>query len=50
MCVLIVTFSVVVGVISGLLEVGGGILIVPFMTYVLKYPTKSAAESSHLII
>jgi len=48
--VLIVVFSIAVGVISGLLGVGGGVLIVPFMTYVLKYPTKSAAGSSHLII
>ena len=48
--VLIVIFSLAVGVISGLLGVGGGILIVPFMTNVLKYPTKSAAGSSHLII
>jgi len=47
---LIVVFSLLVGIISGLLGVGGGILIVPFMTYVLKYPTKSAAGSSHLII
>ena len=50
MYVLIVIFSLVVGFISSLLGVGGGILIVPFMTYVLKYPTKSAAGSSHLII
>ena len=50
MYVLIVVFSFLVGIISGLLGVGGGILIVPFMTYVLKYPTKSAAGSSHLII
>jgi len=48
--VLIVVFSLVVGIISGLLGVGGGILVVPFMTNVLKYPTKSAAGSSHLII
>lgn len=48
--VLIVVFSLVVGLISGLLGVGGGILVVPFMTNVLKYPTKSAAGSSHLII
>jgi uncharacterized protein len=50
MHVLIVIFSFAVGIISGLLGVGGGILIVPFMTYILKYPTKSAAGSSHLII
>jgi uncharacterized membrane protein YfcA len=39
-----------VGFIAGLLGVGGGILIVPFMVYILKYPTKIAAGSSHLII
>lgn len=50
MYVLIVIFSLAVGIISGLLGVGGGVLVVPFMTYVLKYPTKSAAGSSHLII
>jgi len=48
--VLITAFSFGVGVLSGLLGVGGGILIVPFMVYVLKYPTKFAAGSSHLII
>jgi len=47
---LIVLFSLGVGLISGLLGVGGGVLIVPFMTYVCKYPTKMAAGSSHLII
>lgn len=50
MYVLIVIFSIAVGLVSGLLGVGGGVLIVPFMTYILKYPTKSAAGSSHLII
>lgn len=50
MYALIVIFSIAVGIISGLLGVGGGILIVPFMTYIMKYPTKSAAGSSHLII
>ncbi|HPN35551.1 MAG TPA: sulfite exporter TauE/SafE family protein [bacterium] len=48
--VIIVIFSLGVGIVSGLLGVGGGILIVPFMTYLLKYPTKFAAGSSHLII
>lgn len=48
--VFIVIFSFAVGIISGLLGVGGGILIVPFMVYVCKYPTKFAAGSSHLII
>jgi hypothetical protein len=50
MYVLIVVVSIAVGLISGLLGVGGGILIVPFMTYICKYPTKWAAGSSHLII
>jgi uncharacterized membrane protein YfcA len=50
MYALITVFGFAVGFISGLLGVGGGILIVPFMTYVCKYPTKMAAGSSHLII
>ena len=50
MYVLIAFFGFAVGVISGLLGVGGGILIVPFMVYVCKYPTKFAAGASHLII
>ena len=50
MYVLIAVFGFAVGIISGLLGVGGGILIVPFMVYVCKYPTKFAAGASHLII
>ena len=50
MYALIVLFSFFVGIISGLLGVGGGIFIVPFMVYVYKYPAKLAAGSSHLII
>jgi hypothetical protein len=50
MMVLIILFSFAVGFISGLLGVGGGVFIVPFMVYVCKYPTKFAAGSSHLII
>lgn len=50
MYALIVFVSFAVGFLSGLLGVGGGILIVPFMVYVCKYPTKFAAGSSHLII
>jgi len=46
----IATFGFVVGIVSGLLGVGGGIFIVPFMVYVCKYPTKFAAGASHLII
>ncbi len=50
MYALIAVFGFAVGVISGLLGVGGGILIVPFMVYACKYPTKFAAGASHLII
>lgn len=48
--VLIAVFGAAVGFLAGLLGVGGGIFIVPFMVYVLKYPTKIAAGSAHLII
>jgi uncharacterized membrane protein YfcA len=50
MYMLIAFFGFAMGVISGLLGVGGGILIVPFMVYICKYPTKFAAGASHLII
>ena len=50
MYAIITIFGFAVGILSGLLGVGGGILIVPFMVYVCKYPTKFAAGSSHLII
>ncbi|MBN1453601.1 MAG: sulfite exporter TauE/SafE family protein [Anaerolineales bacterium] len=50
MYALIAVFGLVVGFIAGLLGVGGGIFIVPFMVYVCKFPTKIAAGSSHLII
>jgi len=50
MYAVITIFGFGVGIISGMLGVGGGILIVPFMVYVCKYPTKFAAGSSHLII
>jgi len=46
----IAVFGLTVGFIAGLLGVGGGIVIVPFMVYVCKFPTKIAAGSSHLII
>jgi hypothetical protein len=48
--VLIAVFGFAVGFIAGLLGVGGGIFIVPFMIYVCNIPTKIAAGSSHLII
>ena len=50
MYILIAVVGLAVGFIAGLLGVGGGIFIVPFMVYVCKIPTKMAAGSSHLII
>jgi len=50
MAILIAVFGLAVGFLAGLLGVGGGILIVPFMVYIGKFPTKIAAGSSHLII
>ena len=50
MYVLIAVFGLAVGFLAGLLGVGGGIFIVPFMVYVCKFPAKIAAGSSHLII
>jgi len=50
MYVFIALFGLVVGFLSGLLGIGGGVFVVPFMVYVLKAPTKIAAGSSHLII
>jgi hypothetical protein len=50
MYALIAVFGLAVGFIAGLLGVGGGIFIVPFMVNICKVPTKIAAGSSHLII
>jgi uncharacterized membrane protein YfcA len=50
MYILIAVVGLAVGFLAGLLGVGGGIFIVPFMVYVCKIPTKIAAGSSHLII
>ena len=50
MYLLVAIFGLAVGFIAGLLGVGGGIFVVPFMVYVYKVPTKIAAGSSHLII
>ncbi len=43
MYAIIVVFSFFVGIISGLLGVGGGILIVPFLIFLCRYPTKNSA-------
>jgi hypothetical protein len=50
MYAVIISFSFFVGMLSSMLGVGGGIMIVPFMVYVCKYPTRFAAGASHLII
>ena len=46
----IVLFSLGVGILSGLLGVGGGILIVPFLIFVFKVPTKTSAGTSAFIV
>jgi hypothetical protein len=43
MYALIVAFSFFVGIVSGLLGIGGGILIVPFLIFLCRYPTKNSA-------
>ena len=43
-------FSVGVGVLSGLLGVGGGSLILPFLIFVYKIPTKLSAGTSMFIV
>nr|WP_320161690.1 sulfite exporter TauE/SafE family protein [uncultured Methanoregula sp.] len=50
MYALIVAFSFVVGIISGLLGVGGGILIVPFLIFLCRYPTKNSAGAVSFIV
>ncbi len=47
---LIIIVSFLIGVLSSMLGIGGGIIIVPFMVYVCGYPTRWAAGASHLII
>ncbi|MEN6340990.1 MAG: sulfite exporter TauE/SafE family protein [Methanospirillum sp.] len=50
MYALIMIFSFVVGIISGLLGVGGGILIVPFLIFLCRYPTKNSAGVVSFIV
>lgn len=50
MYALIVVFSVAVGIVSGLLGVGGGILIVPFLIFLCRYPTKNSAGVVSFIV
>ncbi|MGQ9587115.1 MAG: sulfite exporter TauE/SafE family protein [Thermoplasmata archaeon] len=50
MIALIVVFSFAVGVLSGLLGVGGGIIIVPFLIFLCKHPTKGAAGTAAFVV
>jgi uncharacterized protein len=43
-------FSLGVGVLSGLLGVGGGILIVPFLIFAYKIPTKRSAGTAGFVV
>jgi len=47
---LITVFSFAVGVMSGLLGVGGGIVIVPFLIFLCKHPTKGAAGTAAFVV
>lgn len=50
MYAIIIIFSFAVGVLSGMLGVGGGIIIVPFLLFVCKYPTKNSAGTVSFIV
>ena len=46
----VAVFSVGVGVLSGLLGVGGGILIVPFLIFAYSVPTKESAGTAGFVV
>jgi uncharacterized protein len=50
MYAIIVVFSFGVGIVSGLLGVGGGIIIVPFLIFLCRYPTKNSAGVVSFIV
>lgn len=50
MYALIAVVGLAIGFMAGLLGIGGGLFLVPFMVYIAKFPLKIAAGSSHLII
>ncbi|HII39793.1 MAG TPA: sulfite exporter TauE/SafE family protein [Thermoplasmata archaeon] len=50
MYLIIVGFSFGVGILSGLLGVGGGILIVPFLIFFYKVPTKVSAGTAGFVV
>lgn len=45
-----ITISFFVGIISSLLGIGGGIIHVPAMVYLLKFPVHIAAATSHFVL
>jgi uncharacterized protein len=47
---LIIAVSFLIGLLSSMLGIGGGIIIVPFMVYICKYPSRWAAGASHVIV
>ena len=47
---IVVLFSLAVGVLSGLLGVGGGILIVPFLIFAYGVPTKQSAGTAGFVV
>lgn len=46
----IAVFSFGVGILSGLLGVGGGTVIVPFLIFICRYPTKNSAGTVSFIV
>lgn len=50
MYAMIIGFSFLVGVLSGLLGVGGGIVIVPFLLFICRYPMKNSAGTVSFIV
>jgi uncharacterized protein len=50
MYALIIAVSFLIGLLASMLGIGGGIIIVPFMVYICKYPSRWAAGASHVIV
>ena len=47
---IVVVFSFAVGVLSGVLGIGGGIVLVPFLIFALHVPTKESAGTTALVV
>ncbi len=47
---IVVVFSFAVGVLSGLLGIGGGIVLVPFLIFALRVPTKESAGTTAFVV